>query len=99
VKVEIIRYVDHAQPGWVECVLRDAHGNSWSFIEKVPVVTDKLLEAESIYPQPGVLTCELICYEENFALISTIKPWGIESVNGETTFKVSRDLLVDQPPK
>jgi hypothetical protein len=36
VSVDITKFVDAAQPGWVECVLRDAHGVAWTFVEKVP---------------------------------------------------------------
>ena len=39
VSVQIVRFTDAAFPGWVACVLRDASGRAWEFVEKGPVVT------------------------------------------------------------
>jgi hypothetical protein len=36
-RVQIVRYTDDWQPGWVERQMTDSHGRHWSFIEKVPV--------------------------------------------------------------
>ncbi|MDI1443615.1 hypothetical protein [Polyangium sp. 6x1] len=44
VEVQIVRFADDAQPGWVECHLLDAHGRRWAFLEKVPVVTTARLD-------------------------------------------------------
>ena len=60
VAVEIVRFSDPAQPGWVECVLRDAAGRVWTFVEKVPVVSQAMLDERSAYPQPGVIACEIV---------------------------------------
>jgi hypothetical protein len=60
VSVEIRRYVDGAFPGWVECSLTDAHGRVWSFVEKIPIVTAEDLDAESRYPRPGVIACQVV---------------------------------------
>ena len=56
VKVTITRYVsDDPQPGVVECELVDAHGRRWRFIEKTAIVSADRLDAQSAYPQPGVI--------------------------------------------
>ena len=60
VRVEIRRYVDDHQPGWVECRLSDAHGREWLFVEKVPVVTLEDLDAAGSYPRSGVLACRVV---------------------------------------
>ncbi len=53
VAIEIVRYTDDHQPGWVECRLRDVHGHDWLFVEKVPLVTSAYLDIDSDYPRPG----------------------------------------------
>jgi hypothetical protein len=53
VSVEISRYVDDSQPGWVECRLVDVLGDEHLFVEKVPVVTRVDLDAASNFPQGG----------------------------------------------
>src|ERR1700733_4036676 len=58
VQVQIVPFVDDYQPGIIECQFIDAHGRLWSFIEKVPVVTELDLDGDSSYPQPGVIACE-----------------------------------------
>jgi len=60
VRVTIVGYVDDAQPGWVECILIDANGVDGSIIEKVPVVSVDDLNANSVYPQFGVIECEIV---------------------------------------
>jgi hypothetical protein len=95
VQVQIVRFADDAQPGWVECHLLDAHGRCWSFLEKVPVVTTAPLDHQSHYPQPGIIACEVLAWHGGIARIDTTRPWGIESTDGETQFEVQEFLLVD----
>jgi hypothetical protein len=92
-RVEIVRYVDATFPGFVECQLIDAHGRQWSFIEKVPVVTVDPLDAESGYPCPGTIACEVLEQTSETARVSTATPWGVESVEGETEFEVPLECL------
>jgi hypothetical protein len=99
VRVDITRFVDDGQPGWVECKLVDTQGHAHYFIEKVPVVSLEDLEASSSYPRVGLIACEVI--ERKFvdgreiAIINTERPWAIESVEGHADFGVFSDLLVD----
>lgn len=95
VAVKIVRYADDSQPGWVECHLIDVHGRPWSFIEKVPVVTTKTLDAATIFPQSGIIACEVIGQATGVARIDTARPWGVESVEGQTQFEVPEGALVE----
>jgi hypothetical protein len=95
VQVEIVRYADDSYPGWVEFYLIDVHGRRWSFVEKVPIVTEALLDASSTYPQPGLIACEVVGRAGGVARIDTTRPWGIESVEGETRFEVPEGSLVE----
>ena len=101
ISVQIVRFTDESQPGWVECVLQDASGREWLLADKVPVFTEAHLDAGSIYPQPGVVACEVVreWTDENSrrrCIISTKHPWGVEATSGETQFEVfSNQITTD----
>jgi penicillin-binding protein 1A len=108
VRVEITRFVDEDQPGFVECTLTDAAGKVWTFVEKVPIVSSESLDASSTYPQPGAIGCVVLSRRRDdlgreVLLIDTSKPDGVESTDGETRFEVLAELVdgagtVDSPP-
>jgi len=99
VKIEITRFVDDYQPGVVEGLLVDAQGDRHVFIEKVPIVTSQYLDANSTYPQAGVIACQVVGrralngYE--LVKIDTTTPWLIESTTGEALFDVLAEQLVE----
>jgi len=101
VKVSITRYLsDEPQPGLVECHLLDAHGRRWSFIEKTAVVSMDHLDAQTVYPRPGVIAGEVVgrgpvAAGREVVEIDTESPWGVESVDGVTRFAVLPDSLVE----
>ena len=99
VAVDITKHVDSSPPGWVECVLRDANGVAWTFVEKVPVVTTENLSESSAYPRGGKIACELVPDPDGavspLIQIDTSRPWGVEATDGTTTFTVRREQLVD----
>jgi hypothetical protein len=102
VRVEICRYVDHSQPGWVECRLIDAEGVEHVFTEKVPVVTDTHLDDASSYPQPGLIACHIVGRRtrndgSEVVSIDTQTPWGVQSKEGVSRFDVPwKQLVGDQ---
>lgn len=97
VNVEISRYVDNSQPGWVECRLVDALGDEHLFVEKAPVVTTAHLDAASSYPQAGVIACIVLGRSEHggrqLVRVDTQTPWGIESTEGKDRFDVLAEQL------
>ncbi len=103
VSVQITRYVDDHFPGFVECVLVDAHGVAHTFVEKVPVVSVDSLSAASTYPCNGKIECE-VCKEWQdergflLAVVSTERPWSIESTNSLAEFTVLSSQLKDCGP-
>ncbi|MGE0144389.1 MAG: hypothetical protein AB7I19_11420 [Planctomycetota bacterium] len=97
--VAIVRFVDEHQPGFVECVLRDAANEQHVFVEKVPVVTTEDLWATSNYPRPGVIECVVLEQWEDsggcsLVRVTTEQPWGVESTRGETEFVVLASQVV-----
>ena len=99
VTIQILRFTDSAFPGWVECILRDASNREWLFEEKVPVVSAAKLNADNIYPQLGIIACEIVHRrkDENDRTICTIdtaNPWGVVATTGETQFDVFIDQIV-----
>ena len=93
------RFVDDAQPGWVECEVTDANGDVHRFREKVPVVTSEDLNASTVYPYQVTLACEIRGQRLSSAglaavEVDTSKPWGIESTEGTTRFLIAPRLLV-----
>jgi len=82
----------------VECELIDADGRLHVIRDKVPIFTTELLDAESKYPTPGVLRCEIVggLQDRNgreLVRICTEKPDGIESTEGVREFTISASLL------
>ena len=99
IAVTITKFVDTAQPGFVECLLTDAHNNEWLFVDKVPIVTCEDLDETSSYPQVGQLTCKILSRRtdesgRSIILVDTSHPCYIESVTGETQFEVLEEQIV-----
>jgi hypothetical protein len=100
-KVTIVRYIsDEPQPGIVECRLEDAHERLWSFLEKTAIVSAEHLDAQTIYPQEGVIAGEIVRRSLDAAgreviRLSTEQPWHIESVEGLTQVDVLPESLVE----
>jgi hypothetical protein len=99
VHVAITRYVDDAQPGWVECQLVDVHGQTHVIVEKVPVVTESDFRVDSVYPTRGGVRCTVVARRFGdgceICTIDTAHPDGVESTRGETRFDVSADCVAD----
>ena len=98
--VEIVRFVDGAQPGVVECVVTDAWGKAHAFIDKIPIFTTADLTERNSYPQPGVIACDVLkrwhdSDGREIATVDTLKPWGVESIEGRTQFDVPLSQLAD----
>jgi hypothetical protein len=98
VRVTIAGFIDEHQPGWVECLLVDVHGRTWKIHEKIPVVSSEDLTADSKYPKQGIVGCTVLARTANatgreVVTIGTERPWGIESIEGNTVFEVFAEQL------
>lgn len=102
ISVQIVRFVDGHQLGWVDCELVDADGCHHTFTDKVPLLTSKNLGADSEYPTPGSIPCEVLKrYRDEkgreVVTVSTIKPAEITSKQGLSQFTVPARLVTNVP--
>jgi hypothetical protein len=100
VRIQICRYIDDSQPGWVECKLTDVLGHQHVFVEKVPVVAGADLDAASSYPQSGVIACTVVATRErddgrDIVRIDTQTPDGVVSTAGLSQFEVFPEQLCE----
>jgi len=100
IEVEIIRYVDDAQPGWVECHFTDAARHEHVVIDKVPLFTALALDAASQYPVRGTMGCREVGRRHDadgreIVTIDTEEPDHIASTSGQTRFDVVAVQLVE----
>jgi hypothetical protein len=91
--VQIVRFVDEAQPGVVAGEFEDPDGRRHTLIDKVSILADKMLDATSIYPRAGNARCEILdrwkdARARDLVRVSTAKPDGIESTEGLSEFVV-----------
>ena len=96
--VLVVRFVDGGFPGFVECELMDAEGHLHRFVDKVPMLMNGEYDAESKYPTPDSLRCEVLeRYQDGsgreLVRVSTARPDAIESTVGVTEFTVPAILI------
>jgi hypothetical protein len=94
-KIEIVRFVDSHQPGWVEAQFFDTNGRCHKIIDKVPAFVDSAaaLDEDSVYPQPGDIVCEILSTSKDeggrtVAHITIARPYSMESTDGLVEFDV-----------
>jgi hypothetical protein len=98
IPIQIVRFVEDYFPGIVECAFIDASGREHRFIEKAPVVSAGCLNESATYPQPGQIACEILESWRGvdgrvLARVTTERPWGIESTEGQSEFVVVAEVL------
>jgi len=99
IQIDIVRWHDDDPcPGVVECCLIDARSKRWTFIEKVPIVTEAMLGSDSLYPQPGVIRGIVVSITHDMdsrgiVTIDTTLPWDIEDIDGTSRFDVRPNQL------
>jgi len=98
-EVSILRIISDDFPGLVECELVDASGQSWLFIEKIPVVSSEHIWLDSEFPQPGFIACSILSSSalarDDLVEVETDGPWGIRSLNDHSRFVVRPGQIVE----
>ncbi len=100
IKILITNFIDDHYPGFVQCKFYDAFGREHILEDKVPIFTDQYLDAKSVFPQDGVVACEILkeWSDKNGRTINFVniaKPWGVKTIEGLTQFEVFEEELVD----
>jgi hypothetical protein len=98
ISANIVRFVDPHQPGFVECEFLDAAGRRHTLTDKVPIFTAEMLDAESTYPVPGKIPCEVLErfndeVGQELARVTTSKPCDIDSADGLSEFTIFASLV------
>lgn len=92
IKAIATKLVDDSEyPEFVLCEFVDCDEKKHEFIEKWPVISDKVFKKS--FPLNCVIGCIVLKENINSYLVSTLKPWGIESEEGLYEFEISKDLL------
>jgi hypothetical protein len=96
--VQIVRFVDDHQPGWVACEFQDAEGRRHTLIDKVPIFSLEDIDSASSFPRSGAARCEVLKrwrddQGRELAQVSTARPDDIESTEGLSEFVVKSAQL------
>jgi hypothetical protein len=91
--VDIIEYTDEHFPGWVKCTFCDISGKQHYFVEKIPVLTEEPISSISTFPKRGYIAGKIVGKEKGIVCFNTKIPYDIESVDGETEFFVSENMI------
>lgn len=91
--VQIVRFVDNRQPGWVQCTFTDAEGRDHKLLDKAPIFTGQILDAATSYPQSGKVRCTILdewrdSSGRELRRITTAEPDGVESSEHLSEFVV-----------
>ncbi len=102
IPLHIAGFIDDHAPDYLACVLRDAHGIEHKFILTTRAASREDLTADSTYPQPGTLACQIEFEWEDdagiaLARVSTRKPWAAASIEGMSSFVVPASQLLREP--
>jgi hypothetical protein len=81
-------------PWFASFELLDCHGQVHQFVDKAPVIgLTKDEERQTVFPFEATLPCTVMSTEPTRVHIDTSKPYGIESLSGETRFCVPLSAL------
>ncbi|MEU5825978.1 hypothetical protein ABZ798_33520 [Streptomyces sp. NPDC047803] len=99
-RVEAVRWVDNAFPGWIEVQFSDAGGTRRSLVDKAPVFSSaEDLGPFSDYPLAVSVACVVVetataALGDDAVVTVSTSVHGITALNGEDEFSVRRSQLV-----
>ncbi len=100
IKIKITSFISDDQPGFVECKFYDALDNEHIVQDKVIIVTDMDLDANSEYPQDGIIACEIVkqwtdTNGKKIFTVNTTKPIHVDTIDGLTEFDLYEEQLTE----
>ena len=103
--VSIVEWVDDSEPGIVKCLLKDAWGHTFTFIDKVPMFTPDRLDEQGPFPLAGIILCEVVrrwSDDRGRDIVTVdvdIEHSRLEAETGETTFDVLAGEVTEYVPR
>jgi hypothetical protein len=99
-KLDIVAFVDHYQPGIVACEFLDAEQRIHKIVDKQPYFSEAYLDEDSEYPQPGFAPCEILARwtdasGRQLVRININHTCALESSEGVSEFVVPASAIVD----
>jgi hypothetical protein len=96
-RCDAVRWVgDDPFPGLVEVAFPDVDGARHVLVDKPPVFGGADgLGPGTAYPVAVKLDCEVLRVSQDAVVITTEGPWGVETPDGRTEFRVDACQLVD----
>ncbi|GLY52564.1 hypothetical protein [Lentzea sp. NBRC 102530] len=88
---QIVRWVDDE---FVEVRLTDADGTDWTLVDKAAVVGDEFFKPGDPLPYAIYLACEVVREDGDCVVVSTARPWGVTTADGQGEFRVRRRQLL-----
>lgn len=95
VAIQISSFLDPHNPGIVEAKLTDAEGFVHTFVDKMPIFTDQMLDANSKYPHNGYLQCRVLSLSQDTSGRPLMRIRTIESTEGKSEFVVLSSQLCE----
>lgn len=92
IKVRIRCITDESYPRFAECILTDYDGMTHIFRDKLPVFT---ADSDPMIPGDGFIRCSVIREMPLYAEVDTVLPDDVESIMGQTRFRIAYDNLTD----
>jgi hypothetical protein len=92
IKVRIRCITDESYPRFAEALLTDFDGMTHIFRDKLPVFT---ADCEPMIPGDGIIRCSVIRETAQYAEVDTTLPDDVESIMGETRFRIARCDLTE----
>lgn len=94
IKAKATKLIDNSSyPEIVLCEIVDIDGQKHEFIDKWPVLSVE--KFENNFPKGCIIGCVVLEEKETSYLVSTERPWAIESTNGKTIFEIVKESLLE----
>lgn len=92
IKVRIRCITDEAFPRFAEAILTDFDGMTHIFRDKLPVF---IADSDPMIPGEGIIRCSVLRETAQFAEVDTTLPDDVESIMGETRFRIPLSGLTE----
>jgi len=99
VKITMLEFIDEAKSGLVKCELIDCKEKKWSFQGKPAMFTKEEINAETKFPQTGLLPCKIetkrLDSKGKLILLINSARWKVDTIEGGGYFEVYDSQVVD----